>query len=580
MMSSRTSRLAAAALAFLVSAGAALAQPLEIIGAADGSVAEPEPDTTPPAERYFTCLWQTVEQQRSNMRLVLVRVLDTPVRRNGNMRELSVRIERVIGVPRFEPVDVRVQLAGVNEALTADRDARHLMNLMIVGPGDERGGKPQAEQGERVAGSTTQAEKARALRESFSDDRWFVRPMTAHVYLWAARRNTILRTPAVPIPEPVDAWVDAFEQFATGRGANGSDVDAMETLQQCLRSRHRPVRMMASQAACANAVNLSDHDRRADAYARLIIAETDAAVQRNLAKVYFNAIGDVLPRDLDLLPELLTCRDPDAVELIARGGLSDVRRRRPDVATVLVPLLEDGSTFTRLQVLRGVAEWGEDLSLLAQPLSALARKTATTNDAQAVRKAAVQLLLDGGTDQADSLALDLAVECPSAVLMEHLVDRRLYPAVPTLIAAAREKTLTWSRPVALAVAILTGRPAMRSFEAADMWWRDIETEGQVETMVETGFAGRAATGAIEAALADLDSTDFRKRRDARRRLQSLIPPVPAFLREAAEEGSAERRLTIQRLIAAAMRDEAHLREELAERATTDRKTLTGLAGTH
>jgi hypothetical protein len=154
----------------------------------------------------------------------------------------------------------------------------------------------------------------------------------------------------------------------------------------------------------------------------------------------------------------------------------------------------------------------------------------------------------------------------------------VYAAVPKLIAAGRRKEIRWSRATALTVALLTGRLTMLSFEAADAWWREVEADGAAEAMLATGFARPEAAAAVTSALADLESDDFHRRREARQRLRQFVPPVPASLREAADSASAERRLTARRLIAMAREQTAGLRQELADLAQIERDMAIALPG--
>lgn len=550
-----------ALLAAFAGAGPAGAQQVQIIkpiepGQETGQVGE-----IAPAELYFSCVWRGGYGIRPNRRLIAARVLEVDdSKRPEKPYEAVLRVERVIGMEGFEPVEVRMTFLD-SAHLSADEPERlYLMNVVAKESRVERGLSPE--------------QAPAALREAMQESPWHILSMNSRVTLWATREVVSLRTLAMPVPDPAEAWVDGFEAILAASQAGPEDPDPLETLERLLESPHRSIRILAAQGACNNSVKLNAPDARADTYARLILEAVDPAVTRHLAKVYFNARADVLPQDPGLLVRLLQVNDAETAEIVSLGGLRYVEDRRERVGRLLAGLLApDGDATRQVHLLRGMSWWGEEAGVLGETLAALVRAPASTPAEKRRTKLALQLLLASGAEQADAVALEQAAEAPTPVVLEYVVTHELHEAVPKLIEVGRRGRQPWTRPMSIAVALLTGRLGMRSFEEVDAWWREIEQAGQAEQAVENTFAvGDRAAQAAEA-LDDLDSNDYRRRQAARRKLSTLATPLPQVIYDAAESPSAEKRLTAQRLIELAQRDGSDLLQELAAAAQAARQAV-------
>lgn len=512
-----------------------------------------------PAELYFSCVWRAAYGIRPNRRLIAARVLEIDAsKRPEKAYEAVMRVERVIGMEGFKPVEVRMTFLDSARLSADDPEQLYLMNVVAKESRVERGLSP--------------AQAPAALRKSLQESPWHILSMNSRVTLWATREGVSLRTLAMPVPAPAEAWVDGFEAILAASQAGPDDPDPLETLQRLLESPHRSVRILAAQGACNNSVKLNAPDERADAYARRILEAADPAVTRHLAKVYFNARADVLPQDPDLLVRLLRVNDLETAEIISLGGLRYVEERRERVGRLLAGLLEpDGEVLRQVHLLRGMSWWGEEAAVLGETLAALARTPTATGIQQRRKRLAIQLLLTSGAPQADAVALEQAAEAPTPVVLQYVVANELYAAVPKLIEAGRRGRQPWTRPMSVAVALLTGRLGMRTFEEADAWWREIEQADEEQQMIESGFRGSDRSVEAAEALADLDSHDYRRRQAARRKLSTLGTPLPKVIFDAAESASAEKRLTAQRLIELTRRDGSALREELYDAAQTARQ---------
>jgi hypothetical protein len=511
-------------------------------------------DTKPPAERYFPCLQQVVARPANRRHLVVATFVAQP---EDNADARRVRIERVIGVDGFVPITITLQNIHGQPLPEVDPDKQYIVSIV--------------KSGMKLDAALTADDPAAAVREQFTNGKWLAQTMSHYVYVWEERRQRSLRTTAVEIPKPTGPWVVAFEKFVHARQSGIDDVEPLDTLEACLKSGNEALAMMASQAACANMVVLHRVDARATRYARLLLAAEDPAIQRNLAKLYFNAGTDVLPEDVTLLKKLLNTGHRDTTELIAIGAVGHVNQRRKQVAAVLAPIFADASRATlQHHLLKGLSDWGKDASLLAEPLEALIRREAEGDQATATRALALQVLLDANADGAGQLARELCTQLPSAVVMESLIEQRAHQAVPRLIKAARAGKLTWSRETALAVAVLTGRLDMLDFEHVDAWWKAVESAGRAEAMVESGFAGQEIEQRAAAIIREFPGADFQRRRRLRQELRQLMPPIPASVRRAASSDSEELRLTARHLIILVGAASRARRDELSNRARAER----------
>lgn len=565
----------------MLAAGAtAWAQPVRVVQPLDVHLQESAAyDETlkniSPAELYFTCVWRAAGMARENRRLVLARIVRgddataideypdehpdqhpdrprRPARPGGATNVATLRVEKVIGVTRFEPIEVRMSFRDSAALPEPDPDKLYLMQVITSASRADWG--PGAEQ------------EGPAIHQSLQEDPWDIVSMNSTVTLWATRQQMSLRTLAVPVPEPAEEWVEGFEaMLAASQAALDEDADPLTTLQRLLQRKHRSVRAMAALAACTNSVKLTAPDIRANAYAKLILAEPDPTVQRHLAKVYFNARADILPKDADLLARLLKVKDDETAEIITLGGLQFVKTRRKAIAETLKPLLAVGGDPVRQRhIMRALVHWAgaDEMDILTDELAALARRETRTDAERMTQRLACAVLLYTAPDASEDLALDVCTAEPSAVMMSYLAKRKLYAAVPKLIQGVRDGKVPWTRPVRLAVAILTGRPEMTDFAKVDAWWKEVEADKAQARMVETGFAGVDREAEATAALADLQSDDFLRRRRAREQLRNIGLPLPKAITEATQSESPEVRLTARRLIDKAGEQQTALQEEL------------------
>jgi hypothetical protein len=495
---------------------------------------------------YFHCLWQARGLAGGHRPVVLVRVASER-ELQGKSPQAEVEVLHVFGqsgeqVPQAGPLLIPTY-SDQEELFTPGRYL--ILHVQLAATG-----KPPIVRDREMA----------------------VWPMSASNYLWIEGVTSRKQVLAIEVPAPDSPVVAAISELLFGMSLAGRRVDPGERFFHYIQTDDADLQMLAAQVACVNGIHL--RPEQADRYARVLLAEPDADLRQELAKLYLNSTLDVLPRDDALLGRLLCHSDTAIAEMALLGGvarLDDIRRQQK-VAETVGAILDRPEEAVRQSgaALAALAFWGQGAAMLEPTLRDIAFQTRAEWPSRH-RQLAVQLLLDHCPDQRARILDTLLLEFPNALTMYHAVRANHVDVVPALLAGVENGDVAWNGPASMAVRALTGRQHWTRAEEFLDWWNQQVQTGRADALLRDGFVLELDEAQLGDTIRRLGGREFQTRQEARQRLICQSGIVPPTLMRACKNRNPQVALAAREVVRSLQAGRGELVHQLREMASVQRR---------